>query len=43
MDAKSGKTATPIMVLTPAGIREGEKVVPVDQTTVDFGDPGVLS
>ena len=44
MDAKIWKDRYPnMMVLAPAGIRERvEKVVPVDQTTVDFGDPGVL-
>jgi hypothetical protein len=44
MDAKIWKDRYPsMMVLAPAGIRERvEKVVPVDQTTADFGDPGVL-
>jgi hypothetical protein len=43
MDAKIWKDRYPEMiVLAPAGVREKvEEVVPVDLTTVDFGDPGV--
>jgi hypothetical protein len=43
MDAKIWKDRYPEMtVVAPAGIRQRvEKVVPVDQTTADFGDPAV--
>jgi len=43
MDAKPWKDRYPsLLVIAPAGAREQvEKVVPVDATEVDFGDPAV--
>ena len=43
MDAKIWKDRYPaLMVVTPAGVRKKvEEVVPVDETTVDFGDPQI--
>src|SRR5450432_2441701 len=41
MDAKIWKDRYPaLQVITPAGVRKRvEEIVPVDETTVDFGDP----